>query len=321
MQAINIVSPDRPSSDEAALFIVNQTMTLEPNTLTLLMLGPPSNLARALQIEPKIAQRLRQVVLVGGELTGSDLDTNFRLDRGAVRAVLKAPVEKWLVPMQLSAQVVITEDWIKSFVDDCCSKDKRAVACAHQQQMRLQTQIMPALFNPAIQAQMGKAHKMFQTRRWEKSWQELASEDLSSGFIPWDITGVLVLARPKMFPQWRHAKVDAPPCAGGAEPCDGNMAVLDAWKDNGFNSHKIGDWSGVVKMPIEHNAKESLRVAARLLCMVPTTADPASEEIALGAVPVIVAVPLMAVLLFMACLRLVCACACRRKVSAKEKSN
>jgi purine nucleosidase len=107
LQVLNFVSPDRQSSNEAALFIINQTMARPPQTLTVITLGPVSNLAHALSLEPKLAKRLRRVILMGGELTGgSKLDLNFILDRGAARAVFKAPVEKLLVPIQLCAQVL-----------------------------------------------------------------------------------------------------------------------------------------------------------------------------------------------------------------------
>jgi purine nucleosidase len=115
LQVLNFVSPDRQSSDDAALFIINQTMARPLNTLTVITLGPVSNLARAFELEPQIARRLRRVVLMGGELTGgSKLDLNFILDRGAARVVFEAPVEKLLIPIQLCAQVRLSHAFAPS---------------------------------------------------------------------------------------------------------------------------------------------------------------------------------------------------------------
>jgi inosine-uridine nucleoside N-ribohydrolase len=329
LQALNTFSPDRQSSDDAANFIINQTMALDPNTLTILMLGPPSNLARALQIEPRVAERLRRVVLVGGELTGKELDFNFLLDQGALKAIINAPVAKWLAPIQLNAQAAITADWIKDFSERCCNDKTHAVACALQPKMELDTKLMPLLANPAIGDRMDSTDNTFHWKRWKKDWNSLVSQNLSSGFIPWDITGVLVLARPGLFPQWRHARVELPDCKG-AEPCESTMTVKEAWKDNGFNVHKIGaDWSGVVSMPIELNEAELLRVSSRLVCKQHTTANmlglAGSEEIGLGAVPVIGGVLLAVVLLLVMCMRMVCASCCScgkaRALSSKAKAD
>ena len=41
-------------SDDAAHFIVNQTMASEPGTIRVVTLGPVTNLAQALILEPKV---------------------------------------------------------------------------------------------------------------------------------------------------------------------------------------------------------------------------------------------------------------------------
>eukprot|EP00656_Telonema_subtile_P045191 TRINITY_DN5144_c0_g1_i1.p2 TRINITY_DN5144_c0_g1~~TRINITY_DN5144_c0_g1_i1.p2 ORF type:complete len:100 (-),score=22.42 TRINITY_DN5144_c0_g1_i1:18-317(-) len=57
----------------------------------MLTLGPLSNVARALELEPRIAERLVRIVIMGGELSGTTgLDLNFAMDRPAVNAVMRS---------------------------------------------------------------------------------------------------------------------------------------------------------------------------------------------------------------------------------------
>ncbi len=55
----------RPHDGSAAAFIVEQVMAA-PGEITLVPIGPLTNIALALRLEPRIAQNVRQVVLMGG---------------------------------------------------------------------------------------------------------------------------------------------------------------------------------------------------------------------------------------------------------------
>lgn len=54
-----------PASESAAEFIVNTVMA-RPGEVTLVPIGPLTNLALALHLEPRIARAVRQVVMMGG---------------------------------------------------------------------------------------------------------------------------------------------------------------------------------------------------------------------------------------------------------------
>jgi len=55
----------RPREGSAAAFIVEQVMAA-PGEITLVPLGPLTNIALALRLEPRLAQNVREVVLMGG---------------------------------------------------------------------------------------------------------------------------------------------------------------------------------------------------------------------------------------------------------------
>ena len=105
---------DWKDSDNAADAILlaadNDTTTSQP--LTVLTLGPPTNLARALQKDPSLASRLNHVYLMGGEMTQQRLDLNFVSDRAAARTIAQYNVPTTLIPIQTCAQTSVTKDLV-----------------------------------------------------------------------------------------------------------------------------------------------------------------------------------------------------------------
>ena len=80
------------SASEAAS-IISAAHASGPHGLTIVTLGPPTNLAAALAKAPEIAPKLRRVLLMGGQLDkGGRMCLNFMSDRAAARAVLAAQV-------------------------------------------------------------------------------------------------------------------------------------------------------------------------------------------------------------------------------------
>ena len=212
------ISPDVPSSKAAAEAIVAAAVASEPAGLTVISLGPPTNLAAALASAPAIASRLRRVVLMGGEMTGGKMDLNFMSDRGAARAIFEAPVPKMIVPIQLCAQAAMTRARVDALEAACCPG---AAACALVRKMALQTSVMPWLVNKHVRPKLpeaGSGHR--DAGRWP------ASGGMEDGFIPWDVVAVLAALRPAdLFERWQVHRMTMPRCGDGAEPCDGTMTV------------------------------------------------------------------------------------------------
>jgi uridine nucleosidase len=66
---VNLPAPQgRPLNQSAAEFII-ETVMAQPGQITLVPLGPLTNLALALSLEPRLAQNVAQVVLMGGAAT------------------------------------------------------------------------------------------------------------------------------------------------------------------------------------------------------------------------------------------------------------
>ncbi len=81
-----------------------------PEQVTILCLGPLTNIARAFQREPMLPGMVDQIIMTGGSTDGSGnispcAEFNFFFDPQAARSVLKSRTTKTLVPLNLTRQV------------------------------------------------------------------------------------------------------------------------------------------------------------------------------------------------------------------------
>ena len=271
LQQLNRLQPDIMDSNEATQAILDAASCQNydnPQKLTVLTLGPPTNLAKALEQDPTLASRLEHVYMMGGELTNQRLDLNFASDRAAARTVVNANVPTTLIPIQLCAQVVLDQEFIHEFKTTYCddttkgNTNNAAAACALLPKMNQQIKMMPKLVNQAV------AKRMPIGGRW------IPSPNLDKGFIPWDIVAVLVISHPELFDEWEYHTVAFPNCAEG-EPCDGTMVVQDLPRDRWPSISKGGDYdfSGIVRMP--HRIRDETAIKALIMDLLgEVTANP-----------------------------------------------
>lgn len=88
-------------------FIVETLMARAPGTVSLCPLGPLSNIALALQREPRIAERIRRIVLMGGGFfEGGNItpaaEFNFFVDPQAADLVFRAGVPITMAPLDVT---------------------------------------------------------------------------------------------------------------------------------------------------------------------------------------------------------------------------
>jgi purine nucleosidase len=88
-----------------------------PGELTLLAVGPLTNLGIALLLEPALPRLLRQVVIMGGALdhpgnVTSHAEANIWHDPEAAELVLAAPWPVMLVPLDATHSAAVDGDWL-----------------------------------------------------------------------------------------------------------------------------------------------------------------------------------------------------------------
>jgi len=246
------LTPDMDDLEDAVKALLSAAQDAPSKSLTVLTLGPPTNLARALQQAPWLQHKLKHVFMMGGELTQSRLDLNFISDRAAARIVVQADVPTTLIPIQTCAQVVFTQENLDGFEEKCCA---RAAACALLPKMKHQVQLMPWLVNRHVQPKM-------------ISPQHVPSPHLMEGFIPWDLVALMAVAYPELFDEWQHHAVDFPEC--NVEPCDGNMIVSSLISTSTITNH-----SGIVRIPHAlRNETEFMEITLDLLCQIEAHGPP-----------------------------------------------
>ena len=106
--------------------LISDCVRANPDEITVLCLGPLTNLARAIRREPQLATLIDRVVIIGGSTDGTGnvspcAEFNFYFDPCAAREVLNSRAACILVPLNLSNQVTFGV----GFLDELPSSNSR----------------------------------------------------------------------------------------------------------------------------------------------------------------------------------------------------
>ena len=101
-------------------FIVETLMQREAGTVTLATLGPLTNIATALNREPRIAPRIKQIIAMGGGFSETGNITpaaefNIHVDPQAARVAFSCGAPVTLIPLDCTHQVLTTRKRLASF--------------------------------------------------------------------------------------------------------------------------------------------------------------------------------------------------------------
>jgi len=116
-----------PLQKENAIDAINRLVHQHKGELTLIALGPLSNLALALRLNKELPSELKELVIMGGNYKGQGnismaAEFNFFFDPIAAHVVLEDfTCPKYLVTWELSRQTILTIDDVKEY----CSHDNK----------------------------------------------------------------------------------------------------------------------------------------------------------------------------------------------------
>jgi purine nucleosidase len=104
----------QPVDEDAAAMLVRLAHEYD-GELTVLAVGPLANLANALELDPTIAARVREVIVMGGAVyvpgnVGPVAEANIWHDPEAAKAVVEAAWPVTLVPLDVTLQHLLEED-------------------------------------------------------------------------------------------------------------------------------------------------------------------------------------------------------------------
>lgn len=103
------------TADDAASFIIEQARK-HPGEVSLVPVGPLTNIGRALQLEPRLADWISDITLMGGTVYAEKfpfppmLETNLNADPEAARLVFASGIPLTIVPMEVTTQVYLTPE-------------------------------------------------------------------------------------------------------------------------------------------------------------------------------------------------------------------
>ncbi|MGB8644576.1 MAG: nucleoside hydrolase [Anaerolineae bacterium] len=107
----------RPVTVSAAEFIV-ETVMAHPGAITLVPIGPLTNIALAYKLEPRIAQAVQQVVLMGGTMVAPGnvspvAEANVHNDPEAAAIVFGAPWPVVMVGLDVTTAIVMDAAYLR----------------------------------------------------------------------------------------------------------------------------------------------------------------------------------------------------------------
>lgn len=114
--------PFEPQAQHAVQFIIDTVMN-NPGEIHLLAIGPLTNVALALRIEPRIAQQLAGLMIMGGVVRGPTTlhlpigEHNIRCDPEAAHVVFASGAPITLVPLDITTQVRIDRAGAQTIYD------------------------------------------------------------------------------------------------------------------------------------------------------------------------------------------------------------
>jgi inosine-uridine nucleoside N-ribohydrolase len=114
----------KEEAKSAAQFIVD-TVNAEPGQVTILAIGPLTNVAMALRQEPGLAAKVKQIYIMGGAVAAlpdgagnitPNAEFNFWVDPEAAKIVLRSGVKIALSPLNVSRKTSLNREWYEKLV-------------------------------------------------------------------------------------------------------------------------------------------------------------------------------------------------------------
>jgi purine nucleosidase len=120
LDGIDLPAPQLALQDQHAVDFIIETLRREPaGTVTLVPIGPLTNIAMAFRKAPEIVARVRQVVLMGGayfevgNITPA-AEFNIYVDPEAARLVFGSGVRLVVLPLDATHQAITSRDWVEA---------------------------------------------------------------------------------------------------------------------------------------------------------------------------------------------------------------
>jgi inosine-uridine nucleoside N-ribohydrolase len=103
---------------EPAAQLIQRVVRSSPGEITIVGVGPLTNVATALKSDPGLASQIKEIVVMGGSLSGGNItpaaEFNFYVDPEAARIVFNAGVPLTMVGLDVTHKVLLGEEHLKA---------------------------------------------------------------------------------------------------------------------------------------------------------------------------------------------------------------
>ena len=115
----------KEAESETAYDFIVRTVTADPGNVTIVAIGPLTNVAIALGKEPGLASKIKELVIMGGAVASladgggnitPNAEFNFWVDPEAARKALRSGVPILLSPLNVSRKTKLTKKWYDEMV-------------------------------------------------------------------------------------------------------------------------------------------------------------------------------------------------------------
>jgi purine nucleosidase len=101
-----------PQITSAVDFLVNAVVS-QPKSIDVIAIGPLTNIARAIQTNLDVVEKVKRVWIMGGDFTQSRVEHNFKCDIDAARIVLESNVPISILDLPSSQKTIIRMEEIE----------------------------------------------------------------------------------------------------------------------------------------------------------------------------------------------------------------
>jgi len=121
IDGIDIYPPVMPLQDiHAVEFIVESLLRAEDESITLVPIGPLTNIGVAISTQPEILPKIKEIVLMGGAMreggnTSPCAEFNILVDPDAAQIVMRCGRPLTIVPLDVTHQALVTRDRLEHF--------------------------------------------------------------------------------------------------------------------------------------------------------------------------------------------------------------
>lgn len=161
----------RDSRETPASRFLADAAQRRPGELTLLTLGPLTNVAAAARLDPEFPSNLKEIVVMGGRTTAGACEFNFRADPASADTVVAFETPKTEIAFDLAFSVAITPDDVEKMAPP------GSILAPFARKLR-----RFARFQDRYRARRGRA-----------------PGEATGGFHPWDVVAAAYLVDPSLY--------------------------------------------------------------------------------------------------------------------------